>query len=226
MSSDSEKHLAAEAALAYVEDGMTLGLGSGSTALIFVKLLGARVKSGLKIKGVPTSEETGELARELGIPLIALEDGVHPDVDIDGADEVDPHLSLIKGGGGKLLREKIVAFASRKVIIIVDSKKLVDKLGAFKLPLEVIPFSKATVEDAIREIDGKPILRKGEDGSTYITDEKNWILDCDFGLIDDPAKLATQLSLIPGVVEHGLFIDMANLVIAGQGDSIRKIEAV
>ena len=226
MSSDSEKHLAAEAALAYIEDGMTLGLGSGSTSLIFVKLLGERVKSGLQIKGVPTSEETGELAKQLGIPLIALEDGVHPDVDIDGADEVDPHLSLIKGGGGKLLREKIVAFASRKLIIIVDSKKLVEKLGAFKLPIEVIPFSKATVEDAIRDLDGKPLLRKDKDGSTYITDEKNWIIDCDFGLIDDPAKLATQLSLIPGIVEHGLFVDMANLVLVGQQDNIRKLEAV
>lgn len=226
MSSDSEKQLAAEAALAYVEDGMVLGLGSGSTSLLFVRMLGGRVKAGLKIKGVPTSDETASLAEQLNIPLVALEDGAHPDVDIDGADEVDSHLSLIKGGGGKLLREKIVAFASKKVIIIVDSKKLVDKLGAFKLPIEVIPFAKSIVENAIIDIDGKPVLRKAKDGSTYLTDEKNWILDCDFGLIEDPQKLATQLSLIPGVVEHGLFIDIANLILVGQGQTVRKIEAM
>ncbi|MDZ4834529.1 MAG: ribose-5-phosphate isomerase RpiA [Candidatus Melainabacteria bacterium] len=225
MSSDSEKHAAAEAALAYVEDGMVVGLGSGSTSLIFVKLLGERVKSGLKITGVPTSEETGRLAEELGIPLVSLQDGVQPDVDIDGSDEVDVNLSLIKGGGGKLLREKIVAFASKKVVIIVDSKKLVDKLGAFKLPVEVVPFSIAVVENAIKDIEGKPVLRKEKDGSIYITDENNWILDCDFGLIDDPKTLDEKLSSIPGIVEHGLFINLADIVLVGENRTVRKIEA-
>lgn len=223
MSIDIEKHNAAKAAADLVEDGMVVGLGSGSTSLIFVRLLGERVKSGLKIRGVPTSDETAAVAEEVGIELISLEDEVHPDLDIDGADEVDSKLNMIKGGGGKLLREKIVAFAAKEVIIMVDSSKLVDKLGKFKVPVEIVPFSQSIVEVAIEDIGGKPILRKAKDGSTYITDEKNFILDCDFGLIEDAETLARNLSTTPGVVEHGLFINLADLILVGEQDGVRQI---
>jgi ribose 5-phosphate isomerase A len=223
MTADSEKHLVAQAAADLIEDGMVVGLGSGSTSLIFVRLLGERVKNGLKIKGVPTSDETAEVAREVGIELVSLEDALHPDVDVDGADEVDSSLQLIKGGGGKLLREKIVAFASKEVIIMVDSTKMVKKLGKFKVPVEIIPFSRAIVETAIEDCGGKPVLRKAKDGSTYQTDENNWILDCDFGLIDEPDELALRLSGIPGVVEHGLFIDLADLILIGEKGEVRQL---
>ena len=224
MSSDSEKHLAAEAALDYVEDGMVVGLGSGSTSLIFVRLLGEKVKAGLRIQGIPTSDETGDLAKELGISLITFQECPIIDVDIDGADEVNPQLDLIKGGGGKLLREKIVAYASKKVVIMVDSTKLVDRLGAFKLPVEIVPFAKPVVEKAIKDKHGKPTLRTTEDGSAYLTDEKNWILDCDFGLINDPKLLADELSRIPGIVEHGLFINIADVVLIGENDLVRVLK--
>lgn len=223
MSVENEKRIAAQAAADLVENGMVVGLGSGSTSLMFVRLLGERVKNGLKIKGIPTSEETAEVAKEVGIELISLEDEVHPDLDIDGADEVDGSLNMIKGGGGKLLREKIVAFAAKEVIIMVDSTKLVDKLGKFKVPVEIVPFSQSIVEVAIEDVGGKPVLRKTKDGSTYITDEKNFILDCDFGLIADAESLARNLSNIPGVVEHGLFINLADLILVGEKDGVRQI---
>ncbi|MBX3076792.1 ribose-5-phosphate isomerase RpiA [Candidatus Obscuribacterales bacterium] len=223
MSTDVEKQNAARAAVDLIEDGMIVGLGSGSTSLIFVRMLGERVKNGLKIKGVPTSDETAMVAREVGIELISLDQEVHPDLDVDGADEVDSNLNMIKGGGGKLLREKIVAFAAKEVIIMVDSTKLVEKLGKFTVPVEIVPFSQPIVEIAIEDIGGKPVLRKAKDGSTYITDEKNHILDCDFGLIDDAESLARKLSNTPGVVEHGLFIDLADLVLVGENDGVRQI---
>ncbi len=223
MSQDSEKELAAKAAADLVEDGMAIGLGTGSTAAHVAKILGERIKSGLKIKAVPTSEDTKRLALEVGIPLISLEDEPRLAIDIDGADEVDPSLNLIKGGGGALLREKIVAAASLRFVVIVDSKKLVDKLGKFHLPVEIVPFAFGSIKESIRELDGKPVLRKRKDGETFETDEGNWILDCDFGLISDPPALANKLSVIPGIVEHGLFIGMADSVIVGEGESVRTI---
>lgn len=225
MSPDSEKHLAAQAAVDLIKDGMVVGLGSGSTSLVFVKLLAERVKNGLKIKGVPTSEATANLATELGIELVSFEEYLNPDIDVDGADEVDPNLCLIKGGGGKLLREKIVAFASKKVVIIVDSSKLVNKLGKFKLPIEIIPFAREIVETAVRELHGKPVLRKHDDGSVYTTDENNWILDCDFGLINNPPALSKALNSIPGLVEHGLFIDLVDTVFVGTGKEVRTLNS-
>jgi len=223
LSTDVEKENAARAAVDLIEDGMIVGLGSGSTSLIFVRLLGEKVKNGLKIKGVSTSDETEMVAREVGIELVSLNEEVHPDLDVDGADEVDSNLNMIKGGGGKLLREKIVAFAAKEVIIMVDSTKLVEKLGKFTVPVEIIPFSQPIVEIAIEDIGGKPVLRKAKDGSTYITDEKNYILDCDFGLIDDAETLARNLSNTPGIVEHGLFINLADLVIVGEKDGVRQL---
>lgn len=223
LSTDVEKQNAARAAVDLIEDGMIVGLGSGSTSLIFVRLLGERVKNGLKIKGVPTSDETAMVAREVGIELVSLDQEVQPDLDVDGADEVDSNLNMIKGGGGKLLREKIVAFAAKEVIIMVDSTKLVEKLGKFTVPVEIVPFSQPIVEIAIEDIGGKPILRKTKDGVPYLTDEKNHILDCDFGLIDDAESLARKLSNTPGVVEHGLFIDLADLVLVGEKDGVRQI---
>lgn len=222
LSADEDKKLAAKAAVELVTDGMVLGLGTGSTAVFAIKMLGARVKEGLKICGVPTSDSTAQLAKSLNIPVVTLDEHPVLDLDIDGADEVEPSLCLIKGGGGALLREKIVASASKQVVIIVDEHKIVRELGKFHLPIEVVPFALGPLEKTIRELGAKPVLRK-KDGEVFITDEKNWILDCDFGLIENPRRLASTLSQIPGVVEHGLFIDMADLVIVSHNGQVRTL---
>lgn len=214
--------LAARAAVELVTDGMALGLGTGSTAVFAVQLLGERVRDGLKIEGVPTSESTEKLAKSVGIPIVTLAQCPRLDLDIDGADEVDPNLCLIKGGGGALLREKIVAFASRRVVIIVDEKKLVDKLGRFHVPIEVIPFACGSIQKTIIEMGANSTVRE-RDGRVFQTDENNLILDCDFGLIADPRSLARKLSLIPGVVEHGLFIDMVERVIIGSNGNVKTL---
>ncbi|MBX9949944.1 MAG: ribose-5-phosphate isomerase RpiA [Candidatus Obscuribacterales bacterium] len=214
--------LAARAAVELVTDGMALGLGTGSTAVFAVQLLGERVRDGLKIQGVPTSESTEKLAKSVGIPIVTLAQCPRLDLDIDGADEVDPNLCLIKGGGGALLREKIVAFASRRVVIIVDEKKLVDKLGRFHVPIEVIPFACGSIQKTIIEMGANSTVRE-RDGRVFQTDENNLILDCDFGLIADPRSLARKLSLIPGVVEHGLFIDMVERVIIGSNGNVKTL---
>jgi ribose 5-phosphate isomerase A len=212
---------AAEAALAHVEDGMRLGIGTGSTAEEFVRLLAEKVADGLKVDGVPTSERTARLCLELGIPLKSLEELPELDLTIDGADEVDGSLRLIKGGGGALLREKIVASASERMIVIADESKVVETLGAFKLPIEVNPFGLATTRIAIEKaasrlgLSGAVMLRASGDGP-YMTDGGHYILDASFGLIPDADALASNLNDIPGVVEHGLFINMASLaIIAG-----------
>jgi len=215
---NQEKRLAAERSLQYVHDGMCLGLGSGSTAAIMLELLGQRVRDGLRVRGVPTSITSRDLAQREGIPLIDFHQVSQLDLTIDGADEVDPKLNLIKGGGGALLREKIVASLSRHVVIIVDSHKQVPQLGAFPLPVEVIQFAWKPLAERLAGLGGKPVLRLGKDGLPYRTDEENYILDCAFGPIDDPVALAACLDAMPGVVDHGLFIGFHPTVIVGRGD--------
>ena len=228
--SDSLKRRAAEAALAFVEDGMSLGLGSGSTAAHFVRLLGERVAGGLRIVGVPTSRGTEALAREVGVPLAALDGIAELDLDVDGADEIGPSLSLIKGGGGALLREKIVAHASRRMIVIADSSKQVAMLGAFPLPIEVMAFGLSATARAIERaagglgLNGAIALRR-DGGSPFVTDSGNHVLDASFGRIPDPEALANRLSGIPGVVEHGLFIGLADLALVASPEGVAELEA-
>jgi ribose 5-phosphate isomerase A len=224
--SDDERLRAAEAALSEVRDGMKLGLGTGRTADHFVRLLAARVHAGLKIAGVPTSEKTARLARAEGVPLISLDDEPVLDLTVDGADEIDPSLRLIKGGGGALLREKIVAAASRRVIVVGDAGKLVATLGAFPLPIEVVPFGLAATRLAIEKaagsigLAGELVLRADPAGKPFVTDGGHHIFDAHFGRIPDPESLADALGSIPGVVEHGLFIGLASTAIIARGDCI------
>lgn len=221
MSVDLKKRAAA-AALDFVEPGMRLGLGTGSTADEFTRVLGARVAAGLDVIGVPTSERTRILAGSLGIRLATLDDLPELDLTVDGADEVGPGLALIKGGGGALLREKIVAGASARMVVIADGSKVVDCLGAFPLPIEVIPFGLRSTELRIAALaarlglTGPVVLRRAADGAPYLTDGGHFILDASFRRIPDPHGLADALVAIPGVVEHGLFLGMATAaVIAG-----------
>lgn len=223
MAHENEKEAAGRASAKLVRDGDVVGLGTGSTAYFAVIALGERVKVGLKIIGIPTSVRTGELARTLGIPLTTLDE--HPEIDItlDGADEVDPKLNLIKGGGGALTREKVIAAASRKMIVIVDSGKIVPVLGKFPLPVEVIPFARGVVERKIAALGASPKVRTKPDGSPFITDNGNQILDCSFGKIADPPALALALSDTPGIVEHGLFIGLASVALVGRGDGVEEL---
>jgi ribose 5-phosphate isomerase A len=223
MANDQEKEAAARASLQYVKDGQVVGLGSGSTATYFIKLLGEQVKSGLRIRGIPTSVKSRDLAVSLGIPLTTLDECQEIAVTVDGADEVDPKLRLIKGGGGALLREKIVASATRQEIIVADASKQVAKLGKFPLPVEVIKFAEALVAKRIRALGADVQQRKGPDGKPFLTDENNHILDCHFGVIEDADRLARQLSDMPGVVEHGLFIGLASVVLFARGNEIVEL---
>ncbi len=217
---EQEKWTAAHYALRFVREGDVVGLGSGSTATDALRLLGERVRAGLSIRGIPTSRASAKLARQLRIPLVTLDDAPQIDVTIDGADEVDARLRLIKGGGGALLREKIVASASRKVVIVADSTKRVRTLGKFPLPVEIIPFARALLERRIAALGASVRLRKDRRGKPYVTDEGHWILDCRFGRIRNPAALAQKLSGMPGVVEHGLFIDYADVVVLARGSKV------
>jgi len=218
MANDQEKEAAARASLKFVKDGDVVGLGTGSTAKFFIELLGEQIKSGLKIRGIPTSEASGKLAASLGIPLTTLDECQQIDVTVDGADEFDPQLRLIKGGGGALLREKIVGSATSQYVIVADASKRVPVLGKFPLPVEVIKFAQALVKKRIEALGAKVDLRRDAAGKLYLTDENNYILDCHFGEISDADALAQQLSDMPGVVEHGLFIGMASVVlVAGAG---------
>lgn len=214
-----EKRLAAERAVEYVQDGMVVGLGTGSTAFYAVKKLGERVRNGLRIRSIPTSESTRQLAEAEGIPLTSFETVSAIDLTIDGADEVDPDLNLIKGGGAALLREKIVSAASRENVIIVDSSKTVKRLGIFPLPVEVIPFGWQVVTRRIDALGGNPQLRL-KDGSPLVTDQGNWILDCAFGAIPDAAGLELTLNNLPGVVENGLFIKRCTRLVVAQGQEL------
>ncbi|MDX2288712.1 MAG: ribose-5-phosphate isomerase RpiA [Hyphomicrobiaceae bacterium] len=225
------KTQAAAKALELVEPGMKLGLGTGSTAAAFVDLLGERVKAGLAVVCVPTSEATRQQAARLGIPLTTLDETPALDLTIDGADEIDPELRLIKGGGGAHLREKIVATASDRVIIIADASKAVDMLGAFPLPLEVIPFGMASTQGLIEMLaadvgcTGPISPRRSPDGTLFVTDSGHHILDCRFGRIPDPEALEDALKLIPGVVETGLFLGIADAAIIAGADGVRVLEA-
>src|SRR5690554_3177458 len=222
---DHEKKIAALEAIKYVEDGMVIGLGTGSTAQFMIRALGERVLTGLKIRGVPSSETTRELALECGIPLIPLEDGKRIDVTIDGADEFDPYLQLIKGGGGALLHEKILAYNSDLYIIIADSKKRVDRLGTFKLPVETIPFATPIIIQTLMNMGIRPVLRKNN-GEVFITQEGNYIIDLDIHHITNLTELERKLKQIPGIVETGLFLGMADIIIMGKekGTVIWKFE--
>ncbi|HEY8193726.1 MAG TPA: ribose-5-phosphate isomerase RpiA [Hyphomicrobium sp.] len=232
MSSDDWKRQAAEQAMSYVEDGMKLGLGTGSTAAKFVELLGAKVKGGLKVVCVPTSEATRAQAAALGIPLATLDQHPALDLTVDGADEVDEELRLIKGGGGALLREKIVAVASERVVIIADSSKRVDVLGKFPLPIEVVPFGLGATQRQIAGVasdcgcEGDIKLRAGANGAPFVTDNGNHILDCSFGAIDDPEALDDALKLVPGVVESGLFLGIADVGIIAGPKGVEVLSAI
>jgi ribose 5-phosphate isomerase A len=227
---DGLKRQAAARALEYVRDGMKLGLGTGSTAKHFVELLGERVRAGLDVIGVPTSEATRADAVRCGIRLTTLDDIDRLDLTVDGADEIDPALNLIKGGGGALLREKIVAAASDRMIVIADESKWVEALGRFPLPVEVIPFGLAATQRAMAaafaesSVSGQMVVRRGRDGHVFVTDGGHWIVDAHLGRIPDPARLAGSLSQIPGVVEHGLFVGLVSVAMLAGPRGIRVIE--
>ena len=221
------KREAARRALELVQPGMKLGIGSGSTARHFVDLLGERVRDGLAVIGVPTSETTAALARAADVPLATLEEYPELDLTIDGADEVDGALRLIKGGGGALLREKIVAAASKRMVVIADASKHVARLGAFPLPIEVAPFGLAATRRQIERVAagldcrGPIALRRARDsGAVFVTDGGHCILDCAFGAIPDPEALAAALHAIPGIVDHGLFIGLAGAAILAGPDGL------
>ncbi|WP_440118755.1 ribose-5-phosphate isomerase RpiA [Paenibacillus sp. QZ-Y1] len=211
------KQIAAERAAEYVEDGMKVGLGTGSTAYYAICRIGERVREGLKIQAVATSEASDKLAREWGIPIVPFDQIGRLDLTIDGADEVDPEFNLIKGGGGALLREKIVAANSDRLIIVADGSKAVQKLGQFPLPVEVVPFASEWTFQALEKIGCNPEWRMNED-QRYLTDNGNLIADCRMTAIEHAAELNNQLNMLPGVVDNGLFINMANIVILAKED--------
>jgi len=222
--SDELKRNAAIAALEEIRDGMVVGLGTGSTASHFIRELGDRVRAGLRVIGIPTSEESRRLAEDRGIRLTSLEAHPQIDVTVDGADEVSPQLDLIKGLGGALLREKVVAHASTKVIIVVDEAKLVQKLGSRTvIPVEVVPFAKDFVMQRLARWGGQPHIRERE-LKPFITDNGNLIVDWKFGEIDQPATLEQQLKSVTGVVDSGLFCNVASLVIVAAAGGIRRLE--
>ena len=230
MTSDDYKQQAAERALTLVEDGMTLGLGTGSTAARFVDLVGHRVKAGLRVRCVPTSEATRAQAERLGIPLITLDQHPFVDLTVDGADELDSELRLIKGGGGALLIEKIVATASGRMVVIADASKQVETLGRFPLPVEVVRFGLAATRNMIEVLAadagcrGDIKQRTRPDGQPFLTDSGNFILDCAFGGIPEPEALDEALKLIPGVVENGLFLGIADAAIVAGPNGVAMLE--
>lgn len=235
LSQDQAKRAAAARAAEFVRDGMAVGLGTGSTAAFLVEILGARVKAGLNIIAVPTSEQTRKQAESLSIPLTTLDETPRLDLTIDGADEFDPQLRLIKGGGGALLREKIVAAASGTMIVITDRSKQVARLGRFPLPVEVVPFGLAATRMAVAAtlaqcgcpgaVDLRLEKSRPDAGHPFVTDGGHYILDCRAGAIPDPERLAAALNAIPGVVETGLFIGLARTIIVADADGVELIGA-
>jgi ribose 5-phosphate isomerase A len=230
MDVEAQKRAAAARAVAFVQSGMRLGLGTGSTARHFVELLGERVRDGLKVSAVPTSEATRLQAERLGIALTTLDETPELDLTVDGADEIAPDLTLIKGGGGALLREKVVAAASARMVVIADESKWVDKLGRFPLPIEIVPFgatvTQRAVEAAAAEIGcpGPALLRKTPNGHAFVTDGGHWLIDAQLQRIAEPRLLAARLSAIPGVMEHGLFIGLAQTAIIAGPAGVRVVE--
>jgi ribose 5-phosphate isomerase A len=228
---EAYKRQAAERAIVLVRPGMRLGLGTGSTARHFVDLVGAQVRKGLRIVGVPTSEATARQARELGIPLTTLDETPELDLTVDGADEIDGALRLIKGGGGALLREKIVAASSRRMVVIADASKRVAQLGSFPLPIELVPFGAAAtirrVEQAAAALGlAGPLTLRRRGGALFVSDGGHYILDCAFGAIADPEALAQALAFIPGVVDYGLFIGMASAAIFAGPAGVESLGAL
>jgi ribose 5-phosphate isomerase A len=230
MSLEAHKREAAAGALEFVRPGMRLGLGTGSTARYFVEGLAQRVRDGLDIVGVPTSQATRRDAERLGVPLTTLDETPHLDLTIDGADEIAPDLSLIKGGGGAVLYEKIVAAASGRMIVIADHTKWVEVLGRFALPVEVVTFGLAATRLAVEAAaaaagaPGPAVLRRGRDGHPFVTDGGHLILDAALSRIAEPQRLADRLAAIPGVVEHGLFIGLAQAAVIAGPDGVRIVE--
>jgi ribose 5-phosphate isomerase A len=230
MDIEAQKRAAAGRALEFVRPGMRLGLGTGSTSRHFLELLAERVRAGLDIVGVPTSEVTRADAERLGVPLTTLDETPDLDLTLDGADEIAPDLTLIKGGGGALLREKIVASASARMVVMADESKWVATLGRFPLPVEVVPFgwtvSRRAVEAACAAsgAPGPSALRLGQDGQAFVTDQGHFILDAALARIPDPKGLAVRLAHIPGVVEHGLFIGLAHIALVAGADGVRVVE--
>ena len=221
---ESAKRAAAEWAASQIEDGMNVGLGTGSTSTMFIKALGAHVKeTGIKIRCVASSEASAKLGKELGLEVLTLAELPELDLYIDGADEVDPQLNLIKGGGGAMLREKIVASSSKRFIVVVDHTKIVPVLGKFPLPLEVIKMALPLVLSHLNDLGLNPKQRKRPDGSDYLTDENNFVVDCYCNHITDPAKTAADVRNLVGVVEHGLFLGMTNLVLVAGDNGVTEL---
>ena len=214
-----EKQLSAEAACDYIKDGMIVGLGTGTSAEFAVRKLGSLVREGLSIRGIPTSNRTKKLAEAEGIPLIDFSESMFIDLTIDGADEIDGNLNMIKGGGAALLQEKIVASVSRKEIIVGSKTKMVDNLGSFPLPVEVVPFGWQVVFNQLESLNGNPDLRLNN-GQPLLTDQGNYIVDCNFRKISNPKLLENQINMIPGVVENGLFINLCTKMILADGEKL------
>ena len=220
---DSEKEVVARAAACLVKSGMKVGLGSGTTSHRFIRLLGERARRGeLSVEAVATSKQSEALAREVGIPLTEVRRGLRLDLAVDGADEIGPGLALIKGGGGAHLREKVVAAAANYFLVIADSSKLSKQLGKFPLPVEIVPFATPWVMDRIAPLGATPVLRMDRDSRDrpYLTDQQNYILDCQFQTIEQPLQLASKLEAIPGIVEHGLFIGYARAALIARGTMV------
>lgn len=220
------REAAAQHAAALVEDGMVVGLGTGRTAAAFVRALAARVRQGLHVLGIPTSTATERLARAEGIPIVTLESHPRPDLDVDGADAVDPALNLIKGHGGALLYEKIVALASNRFVVIVDEGKLVPSLDRGPaIPVEVVPFGWSRTQESLQALGATVSCRRNRNGTNvpFVTDSGHYLLDCHFTNLSDPAHLAMQIKSLTGVVDHGLFIGMASQVIVGNSDGSVRV---
>jgi ribose 5-phosphate isomerase A len=223
MTQDEAKGLVAKRAAEFVEDGMAVGLGTGTTAALFIRELGKRVRAGLKIRCVASSDASHTLGLQLGMDVVTLAELPELDIYIDGADEVGPGLALIKGGGGALLREKIVASAAREFIVVVDSSKMVERLGKFPLPVEVIKMALPVVQPRLAALGLHPKLRPAKNGSgPYLTDEGNYILDCACGRIEEPEEVAAEIRSVVGVVEHGLFLGMATLALVAGDDGVTE----
>jgi ribose 5-phosphate isomerase A len=225
MTQDDAKRLVAKRAVEFVEDGMAVGLGTGTTATMFIRELALRVQQGLIIRCVASSDASYDLGLSLGMDVQTLDTIPELDLYVDGADEVGPQLALIKGGGGALLREKIVASAAKEFLVVVDSTKLVQRLGRFPLPVEVVRMALPIVEPRLAALGLNPKQRTAKGGGPYLTDENNYILDCACGVIDDPEVLAAEIRGIVGVVEHGLFLGMATLALVAGEDGVTEHRA-